>query len=42
VLEKLGFVSDGDSMLFVRPGNGAFLHVNTVLTRKKFEPTSAE
>jgi RimJ/RimL family protein N-acetyltransferase len=37
VQEKLGFVRDGETMLYARPRDEKFLHVNTVLTRERFE-----
>jgi RimJ/RimL family protein N-acetyltransferase len=37
VQEKLGFVRDGETMLYARPRDGKFPHVNTVLTRERFE-----
>jgi len=37
VQTKLGFVRDGESMLHARPRAGEFPHVNTVLTRARFE-----
>lgn len=37
VQEKLGFVRDGETMLYARPRQGEFLHVNTVLRRAAFE-----
>lgn len=43
VQEKAGFVRDGDTTLFSKPRGGDFPHVNTVLTRSRFEdvPTNA-
>lgn len=40
VQEKAGFVRNGDTMLFSRPRDGDFPHVNTVLTRERFEQFS--
>lgn len=37
VQEKAGFVRDGDTTLFSRPRGGEFPHVNTVLTRARFQ-----
>jgi RimJ/RimL family protein N-acetyltransferase len=37
VQEKAGFVRDGDTTLFSNPRGGDFPHVNTVLTRARFE-----
>jgi RimJ/RimL family protein N-acetyltransferase len=37
VQEKIGFVRDGDTTLSSKPRGGDFPHVNTVLTRKRFE-----
>ncbi len=37
VLEKLGFVRDGETLSFARPRGGEFPHINTVLTRARFE-----
>jgi RimJ/RimL family protein N-acetyltransferase len=37
VQEKLGFVRDGETMLYARPRNEKFPHVNTVLIRERFE-----
>jgi RimJ/RimL family protein N-acetyltransferase len=37
VQEKLGFERDGETMLYSRPRDGEFPHVNTVLTRASFE-----
>jgi RimJ/RimL family protein N-acetyltransferase len=37
VQEKLGFVRDGETMLYARPRDAKFPHVNTVLTRARFE-----
>ena len=37
VQEKLGFVHDGESMLYARPRDGRFPHINTVLTRARFK-----
>jgi RimJ/RimL family protein N-acetyltransferase len=36
VQEKLGFVRDGQSMLFSKPRGAEFPHINTVLTREGF------
>jgi RimJ/RimL family protein N-acetyltransferase len=36
VLEKLGFVRDGESMLYAKPRGRAFPHVNTKLVRSAF------
>lgn len=36
VQEKAGFVRDGDCMLFSRPRDGDFPHINTMLTRTRF------
>jgi len=33
VQEKVGFVPDGETMLYSRPRGGDFPHINTVLTR---------
>ena len=40
VQEKTGFVRDGDTTLFSKPRGGEFPHVNTVLTRTRFEQLS--
>jgi RimJ/RimL family protein N-acetyltransferase len=37
VQEKVGFVRDGETMLRSRPRGGEFPHVNTLVTRTKFE-----
>jgi RimJ/RimL family protein N-acetyltransferase len=37
VQEKLGFERDGETMLYSRPRDGEFPHVNTVLTRERLE-----
>ena len=37
VQAKLGFVNDGETMLFSRPRGGDFRHINTVLTRAAWE-----
>jgi RimJ/RimL family protein N-acetyltransferase len=37
VQEKLGFLRDGETMLYAKPRGKEFQHVNTVLTRWKFE-----
>ncbi len=37
VQEKAGFVRDGDTTLFSKPRDGDFPHVNTMLTRARFE-----
>jgi RimJ/RimL family protein N-acetyltransferase len=37
VQEKLGFVRDGETMLYARPRNGKFPHVNTLLRRMEFK-----
>jgi RimJ/RimL family protein N-acetyltransferase len=37
VQQKVGFVRDSETVLFSRPRNGEFPHVNTLLTRTKFE-----
>lgn len=37
VQEKTGFVRDGDTTLFSKPRGGDLPHVNTVLTRMRFE-----
>ena len=36
VQEKVGFVRDGETMLYSRPRGGEFPHVNTLVTRAKF------
>ena len=41
VQEKAGFVRDSDTMLHSRPRGGAFPHINTVLTRSRFEGLSS-
>lgn len=40
VQEKAGFVRDGNTTLFSKPRGGDFPHVNTVLTRTRFEQLS--
>jgi RimJ/RimL family protein N-acetyltransferase len=37
VQEKLGFVRDSETMLHAKPRGGEFPHVNTVLTRERFQ-----
>jgi RimJ/RimL family protein N-acetyltransferase len=37
VQAKLGFVTDGETMLISRPRGGEFRHINTVLTRAAWE-----
>jgi RimJ/RimL family protein N-acetyltransferase len=37
VQDKAGFVRDGDTTLFSKPRDGDFPHVNTMLTRARFE-----
>src|SRR5262245_45863912 len=37
VQEKLGFERHGETMLYSRPRDGKFPHVNTVLARERFE-----
>jgi RimJ/RimL family protein N-acetyltransferase len=37
VQEKLGFERDGETMLYARPRDAKFPHVNTVLTRARYE-----
>ena len=37
VQAKLGFVTDGETMLFSRPRGGDFRHINTMLTRAAWE-----
>jgi RimJ/RimL family protein N-acetyltransferase len=37
VQEKLGFVRDGETMLYAKPRRAKFPHVNTRLTRSAFE-----
>jgi RimJ/RimL family protein N-acetyltransferase len=37
VQEKAGFIRDGETTLFSRPRRGEFPHVNTVLTRARFQ-----
>ncbi len=39
VQEKLGFVRDGETMLYAKPRRAKFPHVNTKLTRSAFEET---
>jgi dihydroorotase-like cyclic amidohydrolase len=34
---KLGFVRGGETMLYARPHRAKVLHINTVLTRTRFE-----
>ena len=41
VQEKAGFVRDSDTMLHARPRRGDFPHINTMLTRSRFESLSA-
>jgi RimJ/RimL family protein N-acetyltransferase len=41
VQAKLGFVTDGETMLFSRPRGGEFRHVNTMLTRGAWEKARA-
>jgi RimJ/RimL family protein N-acetyltransferase len=36
VQEKLGFVRDGEAMVYSTPRGGEFPHINTVLTRARF------
>ena len=40
VQEKAGFVRDGETTLFSKPRGGDFPHVNTVLTRRRFDQLS--
>ena len=40
VQAKVGFVRDGDTTLFSTPRGGELPHVNTVLTRERFEQLS--
>lgn len=40
VQEKAGFVRDGETTLYSRPRGAEFPHVNTVLTRARFEQLS--
>jgi RimJ/RimL family protein N-acetyltransferase len=40
VQEKLGFHRDGETMLLARPRGAEYRHVNTVLTRDRFEAGS--
>ena len=42
VQEKLGFVCDGETLLASRPRGAKFPHVNTVLTRSRFESALRE
>ena len=37
VQEKLGFVRDGETMLYARPRDAKFPHVNTVLSQERFK-----
>jgi RimJ/RimL family protein N-acetyltransferase len=37
VQDKVGFIRDGETTLFSTPRDGEFPHVNTVLTRARFE-----
>jgi len=37
VQEKLGFIRDGETMLYAKPRGEKFPHINTVLTRSAFE-----
>lgn len=37
VQEKVGFVRDGETVLYSRPRGGDFPHVNTLLMRSRFE-----
>jgi RimJ/RimL family protein N-acetyltransferase len=37
VQEKLGFVRDGETMLYSRPRGAEFPHVNTLMTRSRFQ-----
>jgi RimJ/RimL family protein N-acetyltransferase len=41
VQEKTGFVRDGDTMLHARPRGSDFPHINTALTRSRFESLSS-
>jgi RimJ/RimL family protein N-acetyltransferase len=41
VQEKLGFARDGDVMMFAKPRGHHFPHVNTILTRARFEAAAA-
>jgi RimJ/RimL family protein N-acetyltransferase len=41
VQEKLGFVREGETMMFAKPRGGEFPHINTVLTRASFKATAA-
>jgi RimJ/RimL family protein N-acetyltransferase len=41
VQEKTGFVRDGDTMLHARPRGSDFPHINTALTRSRFESRSS-
>jgi RimJ/RimL family protein N-acetyltransferase len=41
VQEKLGFVRDGEVMMFAKPRNARFPHTNTVLTRDRFKALAA-
>lgn len=40
VQEKLGFVRGSEVMMFAKPRGGEFPHVNTMLTRSRFESLS--
>jgi RimJ/RimL family protein N-acetyltransferase len=42
VQEKLGFVDVGETMLHSNPRDGEFPHVNTELTRQRFELANSE
>jgi RimJ/RimL family protein N-acetyltransferase len=42
VQEKAGFARDGETMLYARPHGGEFPHVNTVLTRSRFESLASQ
>jgi RimJ/RimL family protein N-acetyltransferase len=39
VQEKVGFVRDGECMLYAQPRREKFPHINTVLTREAFAST---
>ena len=41
VQEKLGFVREGEIMMFAKPRNGEFPHVNTTLARATFNEDAA-
>jgi RimJ/RimL family protein N-acetyltransferase len=41
VQEKLGFVREGETVMFAKPRGGEFPHINTTLTRSRFESPSA-